>query len=203
MAGMCLAHGLSWALTSVQAWAVQADPTHLQLLEGQSEWEAGAPDLCDVVGAEIQHLQGKVRLQLTPLHAANPVVLPKTHRAGESNMSFCKETIFLHTSRHFFPLQFQRITNAMTLTNEVSHPSFHQVITCRPEARQNIKFFARDKFVCPSSKPDCSPQGQEHGSDMLAMWRAAWHNQNSELTGTLSHKGCAPCNEPAFEAAHV
>lgn len=103
MAGMCLAHGLSQASTSVQAWPVRADLMHLQLLEWQSMWEAGAPDLCDVVDAEIQHLQGKVSLQLTPLHAANPVVLPKTHRAGESNMSFCKETIILHTSRHFSP----------------------------------------------------------------------------------------------------
>lgn len=109
MAGMCPAHGLSPASTSVQTWAVRADPTHLQLLEGQSMWEAGAPDLCDVVGAEIQHLQGKVSLQLTPLHAANPVVLPKTHRAGESNMSFCKETIFLNTSRHFFPCSFREL----------------------------------------------------------------------------------------------
>ena len=203
MGGMCPAHGLSRASTSVQTWVLRADPTHLQLREGQAVWEAGAPDLCDVVGAEIQHMQGKVSLQLTPLHAANPVVLPETHRAGESNMSFCKETIFLHTSRHFFPLQFQRITNAVTLANEVSHPSFHQVITCRPEARQNIRFFACAKFVCPSSKPGCSPQGQKHRSHILAVWRAAWHDQNSELTSTLSHKGCAPCNQPVFQAARV
>lgn len=109
MGVMCPAHGLSQAPTSVQTWALRADPTHLQLREGQSVWEAGAPDLCDVVGAEIQHVQGKVSLQLTPLHAANPVVLPITHRAGESNMSFCKDTIFLHTSRQFFPCSFREL----------------------------------------------------------------------------------------------
>ena len=105
MGGMCPAHGLSRASTSVQTWVLRADPTHLQLREGQAVWEAGTPDLCDVVGAEIQHVQGKVSLQLPPLHAANPVVLPKTHKAGESNTSFCKETIFLHTCRHFFPFK--------------------------------------------------------------------------------------------------
>lgn len=37
--------------TCVQTWGLPADPRHLQLLYGQPVREAGAPDLCDVVGA--------------------------------------------------------------------------------------------------------------------------------------------------------
>lgn len=45
-----------------QTWALRADPTHLQLREGQSAVGSRCPDPCDVVGAEIQHVQGKVSL---------------------------------------------------------------------------------------------------------------------------------------------
>lgn len=127
---------------------------------------------------------------------------------------------FFQTFFSLAALQFQKITNAMTLPfyfimiwprrvlvvarlNDISHPSFHQVLTRRLGARQNVKFFVCDKFVCPSSKPGYSPQGQEHRGEISDVWRAAWHEQHSDLTGTPSHKGCAQGNQPASDVARI
>lgn len=56
--------------------------------------EAGVPDLRDVVGAQVQHLQGKVSLQLTPLHAADLIVLPETHKGRALECVFFQGNIF-------------------------------------------------------------------------------------------------------------
>ena len=85
-------------------WVQTAEQGHLQLLYAQPVGKAGVPDLRDVVRAQVQHLQGKVSLQLTPLHTADLIVLPETHR-GRGLESVCRETTFspLFLSDTFFP----------------------------------------------------------------------------------------------------
>lgn len=100
-------HGLSQAMAKkrrkhlrIQTWVLTAEQRHLQLLDGQPEGEAGAPDLRDIVGTQIQHFQGEVSLQLTPLHTANLIVLPKIHKGRYLEHVFLQRNYYFP---HIFP----------------------------------------------------------------------------------------------------
>lgn len=82
-----------------------AEQGHLQLLYAQPVRKAGVPDLRDVVRAQVQHLQGKVSLQLTPLRTADLIVLPETQRGrGLESVCLQRNNIFPTVSfRHLLP----------------------------------------------------------------------------------------------------
>lgn len=112
---------------------------HLQFLEGQPMRKAGVPDLRDVVGAQVQHLQGEVSLQPTPVHTADLIVLPETHKGEDSNMPLCKETRF---SPSFLPdssfsSRFIKFSKSWCSSNDASLSVSRKVITCWLGATKN------------------------------------------------------------------
>lgn len=112
--------GVSWLDTEGQPQV--AEQRHLQLFYRRSMWKAGVPHFRDVVRTQIQHFQGKVGLQLTPLHAANLIVLPETHQGRWLEHLFLqsnyKKLVFL------FPPPLQYNYNAVTLLKMRSPISF-------------------------------------------------------------------------------